>query len=63
MSELPEKIIVSNGCHDCPFEGKRPSTWVCLLSDDIEIDQCGLNRQRHHECPLLPYAIKVIKND
>jgi len=63
MTELPEKVLVSNGCHDCPFEGKREETWACVMLDDIRIGIYAHNRGRHPDCPLNVNTIKVVKND
>jgi len=62
MDSLPEKVLVSNGCHDCPFEGKRKEKWACVMLDDIRIDIYAHNSERHPECPLNTNIIQVVKN-
>lgn len=60
MSELPEKVIMSSGCHDCPFNNDKD--W-CALDSDIDIDGNVITKTRNHECPLLTHTIRVVKND
>jgi len=59
MTELLEKVIVSNGCHDCPFSNEV--RWcVDLMKDVLDFAEEDL---RHPRCPLLTHTIKVVKND
>lgn len=57
MSELPEKVIVSNGCHDCIFSNQV--RWCVLLMVDV-LDYAEEDK-RHPQCPLNTHSIKVVK--
>lgn len=59
-TELPEKTIVSNGCHDCPLLLYRDYT--CLITK-TDVLPCVLDVTRHSQCPLLTHTIKVVKNE
>ena len=58
MSELPEKVIVSNGCHDCIFSNQV--RWCVLLM--IDVLSYAENETRLQECPLNTHSIKVVKD-
>lgn len=65
MNELPEKIIISSGCNDCPFKITRPLNGlyindICWLNNDVSIIS-GDPEYYPYDCPLLTLNIKVIK--
>jgi len=67
MTELPEKVLISNGCHDCPFVPIHyHSDRFCTLKTEgklpINIEKYWENGERHPECPLNTSIIKVVKN-
>jgi len=64
MSELPEKVIVSSGCHKCPFSHETNGyLYYCYLDKDLPIKDNVDADTRHAECPLLTHTIKVVKNE
>jgi len=63
---LIEKVIVSNGCHDCPFVPLHyHNDRFCTLKPEgkfpIKIEKYWENGERHPDCPLLTHTIKVVK--
>lgn len=64
MSELPEKVIVSNGCHKCPFGIVNTyfQVWCTRLGHYTD-ESLKQMEGRHPQCPLLTHSIKVVKND
>jgi len=60
---LPEKVIVSAGCHCCILQSKNDKGFeYCIIIDEwvqLHID----DESRHPQCPLLTHTIKVVKND
>ena len=59
-TDLPEKIIVSKGCHYCLFGNDG---FYCRLNVDVYIEQNIEHESRNHECPLLTHTIKVVKGE
>jgi len=65
MSELPEKVIVSNGCSNCCFmQEVNGYLYSCIVDNDLKIDDYVFeNGLRNPQCPLLAHTIKVVTND
>jgi hypothetical protein len=64
MSNLPEKTIVSNGCHDCVFANETHGyIYWCYIDRNLSIGDNVLSNTRNNECPLLTQSIKVVKNE
>lgn len=61
---LPEKAIVLNGCHDCPFVKTRKD--YCTVGRDdnhgLAVNHYFINKIFHPECPLLTHSIKIFKS-
>ena len=57
-----EKVLVSNGCHDCIFQQPNDKGFeYCIILDDW-VQGLIDTKLRHSQCPLLTQDIKVIKN-
>jgi len=63
MTELPEKVIVSNGCDDCLFLhfSNETEDEVCKLNKELYCSHFAIEDLRHPDCPLLTHSIKVVK--
>ena len=59
-TDLPEKVIVSNGCHDCVLLEYRDC--VCSITK-VDVLPFILDATRNPDCSLLTHTIKVVKND
>jgi hypothetical protein len=62
--KLPERIIVSNGCHDCPlfFYREDDDTESCKADESLLCSEAAIEEFQHPQCPLLTHTIKVVKS-
>ena len=57
-----EKVMVSNGCHDCIFQQPNHKGYeYCVILDEL-VDELIDAELRHCECPLLENDIKVVSS-
>lgn len=62
MSELSEKVIRSNGCHDCIFLffSNESEDESCKLNEKLFCSPFAIANERHNKCPLHKQSVKVV---
>ena len=63
MSEFPERVIKSMGCHDCIFEQGGQFKYKCVLDDTLCCTGAAANKEHHIVCPLKTHNIRVVGNE